>query len=143
MKRSLKYLAIILILAVVFIFLYWFAIHTNSYDYDTAVKNGDVVMGPEGSVNEEGFYKFIENVDSKQTEKIRITAYSKEGYPIIFNLNYDGITIICITDNTRNKFGRDTSKQYGEYTKVIKDDNNDYFLIDETGRYNKQWIFQE
>ncbi|PKM93106.1 MAG: hypothetical protein CVU84_17505 [Firmicutes bacterium HGW-Firmicutes-1] len=143
MRRVLKNTIIVLILAVVFTCFYWFIIHPNSYDYNTAVNNGDVVMGPEGPINKEGLIQYIKNVELKQIEKIRITAYSKEGYPIIFDLEYDGTIIICNTDNTRNAYGREKSKQYGEYTKIIKGDYNDYFLIDETGRYQKQWIFQE
>lgn len=51
--------------------------------------------------------------------------------------------IKCTTDNTRNLYGRDYTKSYGEYTKIMKDERNDYSLVDETGKYEEQWIFQE
>ncbi|MDF2589306.1 MAG: hypothetical protein K0S41_3147 [Anaerocolumna sp.] len=51
--------------------------------------------------------------------------------------------IKCTTDNTRNLYGRDYTKRYGEYIKIMKDEKNDYSLVDETGKYEDQWIFQE
>lgn len=128
---------------VVFVCLWWFVIHPNSYEYKTAVKNGDVVMGPEGTVNADELFKFIESIEQKRKGNIRITTYSKEGYPTIFDLESDGSIIICRTDNTRNVFGREMVKQTGTYTKIITDANNNYFLFDENKIYEKLWIFQD
>jgi hypothetical protein len=93
--------------------------------------------------NIEKFHTFIENVEKKQSDKIRITVYSKEGYPTIFDLDFDGKVIKCTTDNTRNPYGRNWFKKYGEYTKISKNEINDYFLVDETGKYKNEWIYQE
>lgn len=123
--------------------IYWFVIHTNSYNYNTAIKNGDVVMGASGLANVANLHTFIEKVRNSQPDKIRVTAYSKEGHPIIFDLDFDGKIIKCTTDNTRNLYGREYFKKHKEYTKIIKDEINDYFLVDETGKYKNQWIFQE
>jgi hypothetical protein len=122
---------------------YWFIIHPKSYDYDKAVKNGDVVMGAGGLVNVDKFHSFIKNVENKQPDKLRITAFSKEGYPEIYDMDYDGNIIKCTIDNTRNLFGRDNTKSYGEYTKITKNEKNDYNLVDDTGKYKSVWIFQE
>ncbi|HCL03021.1 MAG TPA: hypothetical protein DHW61_11535 [Lachnoclostridium phytofermentans] len=141
MRKIVKICTLIIVLALTFGGVYWFIIHPKTYKYDTAVKNGDVVMGAGGSANVGKFHSFIKNVENKQPDKIRITAFSKEGYPKIFDLDFDGNIIKCTTDNTRNLFGRDNTKKYGEYTKITKDEKNDYMLEDETGK--GVWIFQE
>jgi hypothetical protein len=143
MKRVVKICILIIVLIPTIIGVYWFMIHPKSYNSDKAVKNGDVVMGPGGLVNVDKFHSFIKNVENQQPDKIRITAYSKEGYPEIFDLDFDGDIIKCTTDNTRNLYGREKTKRYGEYTKITKNEINDYFLVDETGKYEEQWIFQE
>lgn len=147
MKKTVEKVVIICILIIVLvptiIWVYWFKIHPNSYNYDKAVKNGDVVMGAGRLANVDKFHSFIKHVENRQPDKIRITAYSKEGYPGIFDLDFDGSIIKCTTDNTRDLCGRDKTKRYGEYTKIIKNEINDYFLVDETGEYEETWIFQE
>ena len=143
MKKIVRICIFIIVIVPTIIGLYWFIIHPKSYDYDKAIKNGDVVMGAGGLTNVDKFHSFIMNVENKKPDKIRITAYSKEGYPQIFDLDYDGNIIKCSIDNTRNLYGRDKTKRYGEYTKITKDEINDYSLVDESGKYEKQWIFQE
>jgi hypothetical protein len=143
MKKTIKRIIAFVSFALVTIGIYWYVIHPNSYRYDTAVRNGDVVMGAGGLANVEKFHTFIANVKNKQPDKIRITAYSKEGYPEIFDLDYNGRIIKCTSDNTRNLFGRDNFKKYGEYTKILKNEINYYFLVDESGKYKDLWIFQE
>ena len=143
MRKIIKSVIIASGLALIAIGAYWFLIHPNSYKYDTAVKNGDVVMGASGLKNVKKFHAFIEKVENKQSDKVRITAYSKEGYPIIFDLDFDGKIINCTTDNTRNIFGREYSIKHKEYTKIIKNEINDYSLVDETGKFEDEWIFQE
>lgn len=142
MKKP-KQVVFILLLALITMGIYWYVIHPHTYKYDTAVSNGDVVMGPSGAVNVEKLHDFIKKVENKQPDKIRITAYSKEGYPTIYDLNFDGEIIKCVTDNTRDLYGRAIFKDYGEYTKVLKNELNDYILIDKTGKYKDKWIFQE
>jgi hypothetical protein len=143
MRKTVKTIMFILFLAVTFIGVYWFVLHPNSYKYDTAVKNGDVVMWAGGLENLDKFHGFIKNVENKQPGEIRITAFSKEGYPTVFDLDFDGEKIKCISDNTRSLYGRDYTKKYGEYTKITKNANNDYSLVDEAGKYQDLWIFQE
>lgn len=143
MCKIIRIAAVCLALILISIGVYWFIIHPNTYKYDTAVKRGDVVMSPSGQANVEKLHTFIQKVQDHQPDKIRVAAYSKEGYPSIHDLNYDGKVIRCTTDNTRNPYGRSILKEYGVYTKVTVNDIHDYSLIDETGKYKKEWIFQE
>lgn len=142
-KKTIKGAIIFLVVALMSIGTYLVIIYPNSYNYDTAVKNGDVVMGAGGPDNVDKLHAFIMKVENKQSDKIRITAYSKEGYPTIFDLDFDGKIITCTTDNTRNRYGRDELKNQGKYTKIIKNEMNDYFLVDELGENENKWIFQE
>jgi len=141
-KSVTKYM-LLAVLSIVVVGLYWLLIRPNTYSYDTALKNGEVVMGASGVANVEKLHVFIENTKRGQAVQIRITAYSKEGSPIIFDLEFDGEIIKCTSDNTRDRYGITLFKEYGEYNKVTKDERNDYFLIDETGKYEDLWIFQE
>ncbi|MDO9593194.1 MAG: DUF4362 domain-containing protein [Erysipelotrichaceae bacterium] len=141
MRKIVKRLMVIIFLALTFVGVYWFAIHPNSYKYDTAIKNGDVVMWAGGLVNLDKFHAFIKNMENKQPEKIRITAFSKEEYPAVFDLDFYGENIKCTTDNTRDLYGRDCTKKYGEYTKITKNEINFHILVDETGKYQDTWLF--
>lgn len=147
MKKIVKKVVIICIVIIVLvptiIWVYLFKIRPSSYNYDKAVKNGDVVMGVSRLANVDKFHSFIKHVENRQPDKIRITAYTLEGDPIIFDLDFDGNIIKCTTDNTRDLYSIDKTKSYGEYTKIIKNEINDYFLVDETGKYEETWIFQE
>ena len=141
-KQIQKYLLLAVFIFIVIGF-YRFLIYQNTYPYVTALKNGDVVMGAGGVANVEKLYTFIDNLEHDQADSIQITAYSKEGSPSIFDLEFDGILIKCTSDNTRDRYGITLFKEYGEYTKVEKNERKDYFLIDETGKYEERWIFQE
>lgn len=143
MNKSIKRITLFAVIFLVAVGFYWLLIRPNTYTYDTALKNGDVVMGAGGVANVEKLYAFIDNVELKKSDQIRITAYSKEGNPIIFDLEFDGVIIKCTSDNTRDRYGITLFKEYGEYNKITKDERNDYFLIDETGKYEDRWIFQE
>lgn len=143
MRKVVRTIIFSLFLIIFVIGIYWFVIHPSSYKYDTAVKNGDIVMGAGGIQNIDKLYNFINSIENGRTDKIRITAYSKEGYPIIFDLFYESSIIKCTTDNTRNLFGRSFFKIYGEYTTIFKDNNGDYFLTDESSNNENLWIFQE
>ena len=143
LKTTVKKVILISVLLMIAALFYWTLIHPNTYPYETAVKNGDVVMGAGGVANVEKLYKFIENTENSQADQIRITAYSKEGSPIIFDLEFNGEIIKCTSDNTRDRYGIRLFKAYGAYTKIIKDESKNYFLMDETGKYEDRYIFQE
>ncbi len=143
MKKTAKIIVFLVVALLAGCVIYWFLIHPNSYKFDTAVKNGDIVMGPAGKRNVDRLHVFITNIVEKRPDTVRITTYSKEGYPTIFDLVYDGQIIKCTEDNTRNLCGRVITTRYGEYTRIIKQDNRDYVLVDQTGKYEPKWIFQE
>jgi hypothetical protein len=143
MNKSIRRLILYTVLFLIIAGFYWVAIRPNAYPYESALKNGDVVMGASGVANVEKLYAFIENLEQNQADQIRITAYSKEGRPIIFDLEFNGEIIKCKSDNTRDRYGITFFKEYGEYTKVIRNERKDYFLIDDTGKYEDRWIFQE
>jgi len=143
MKRIIRGIVLILVLSGMVYIINLYIYHPNSYRDKKAISNGDVVMAADGLHNMDGFYNLLEAIDGKEPfGSIRITCYSKEGYPIIFDINYDGETIYCITDNTRNLFGRDKKKEYGDYTSYEVRGNNDYFLLDSSGTYEDRWIIQ-
>lgn len=86
------------------------------------------------------YHFFIHLVSNKSQAHVRVTAYSKEGYPIIFELTYDAKNLICTIDNTRNLYGWDFLKRTEIFETIQVDSNNDVFLVTKEGV--QQWIFQ-
>ncbi|UOF92477.1 DUF4362 domain-containing protein [Fodinisporobacter ferrooxydans] len=74
------------------------------YPSDIAVKNGDVVDVHGKIINFSKFEKFLSNVTSNKKDKIRITAYTTEGDPIFYELNFNGKTVDYTFDNSRDGF---------------------------------------
>lgn len=138
MRKKLFIAACIVVVFVIGIAAY--GILHKQYSYDSAVKNGDVVFTLGKKANMEKLYSFIDNIDNRKPDKIRITYYTVEGDPIIFDAEYDGNSIKCFSDNTRDEYG-DKTIQYFEYTKIVKDENNNrYIFVDDTGKYDDRFI---
>lgn len=145
MKKMFLYLVCVLLVMLLGVVIYRYLISPTSYEYETAIKNGDVVSGPNGNANVDKLYKFVENVESMNEDKIRITVYTHEGDAIIFDLEYYGKVIKCTKDSRRDSYGSKTN-EYGEYTKIQKEEANNltnYYLFDETSKYENLYIFQE
>jgi hypothetical protein len=98
-----------------------------------------------GNFNIDKLYNFINNVESKKQDKLRIVSYTKEGDAIITDLQYDGNIIKCRTDSTRDRFGS-RMISHGEYTKIVMEENDSYInyrIVDESCKYQDERIFQE
>jgi hypothetical protein len=73
-KKFINRFTLFAVLILIAVGLYRFVIHPGTYTYDTAIKNGDVVMGAGGVANVEKLHEFIENLEHGQFDQIRITA---------------------------------------------------------------------
>jgi hypothetical protein len=118
----------------------------DASDLDPKIKPSDVVWALNGShQNLNKLSNFMNNVESKAQDKIRIISYTKEGDLIIDILQFDGSIIKTLTDTTRDRWGHKT-KYYGWYTKIIKVKNGSYVnytLVDETGKHPEYVVFQD
>ena len=146
MKKAILYALVFLSLLVTVSIVYYYIFYPYSYGPNKAAQNGDITTGTT-FINSDKFYQFVQNVDNKQSDNIRIVAYSKEGEPSIKDLDYDGTLIHYTEDSTRKRLGNHRYKVSGDYTNISITTNsngiNDYFLVDERGIYNKVWIYQD
>jgi hypothetical protein len=77
----------------------------SKYDYNTAVKNDDIVDLHGKVTNVDRLNEIIKNIELEHKDKIRITQFTIEGDPIFFNLDYNGIEIKYKYDNSKDKHG--------------------------------------
>lgn len=72
---------------------------------EQAEQSGDVVVLLEGMRNKDKWNTFVKNVKNKQQDQVRVTKYTIEGGPIIYELIYDGSAIQSTYDNSRDAYG--------------------------------------
>jgi hypothetical protein len=89
-----------MILSVLLLFFIISACSSKSYNYETAIKNGDVV-DLHGKVNNaERLEKFYGNISLTIKDKIRITQFTIEGDPLFYDFEYNGKEIKYTYDNS-------------------------------------------
>ncbi|MFC5587401.1 DUF4362 domain-containing protein [Sporosarcina soli] len=74
-----------------------------SYDSDKAVKNGDVINMHGPIYNFPRFEHFLESTESGEKASVRITNYTPEGNPTLYNLSFNGTVFDLEIDRTKNK----------------------------------------
>jgi Domain of unknown function (DUF4362) len=79
--------------------------HTQEEFTPTAT---DIVVKHTSTENLDRLKEFIQNVNNKKKDEVRVVAYTKEGDPIIEDLTFDGKELKVTTDTTRDKFGQPT-----------------------------------
>jgi hypothetical protein len=95
-----------MILSVLLLFFIISACSSRSYNYETAIKNGDVV-DLHGKVNNaERLEKFYGNISLTIKDKIRITQFTIEGDPLFYDFEYNGKEIKYTYDNSYDKHGK-------------------------------------
>jgi hypothetical protein len=78
---------------------------TKPYHPDQAIKNGDVVNLHGKYTNIEKWQMFLEDLESNNPGKVRLTQYTIEGDPIFYELSYDGELISYTFDNSMDAYG--------------------------------------
>ncbi|MGI6451468.1 MAG: DUF4362 domain-containing protein [Desulfitobacteriia bacterium] len=134
---------IIPVLIMLLLFLTACSSASDSYDFETAIRNGDVVNVHGQTYNVEQLDAFLANVKSGHKAEVQITEYTIEGDPILQILAYDGQVIRYTYDNSRDKFaGSDKGKKQSEMVDILQEENEDtviWYLVDAQG--NKNAIF--
>ncbi|MCL6458894.1 MAG: DUF4362 domain-containing protein [Gorillibacterium sp.] len=80
-------------------------IQKTRYEPERAEENGDVVLSLQGILNPNRWKTFLHNVEKGQAGSIQVTAYTIEGAPIFYNLDFDGEQIRYQFDNTHDNYG--------------------------------------
>jgi hypothetical protein len=76
--------------------------------------------------------QFVENVNSKTSDDIKITHYTIEGDPIYDEIKYDGKQLTITNDNTEDKFGspKITTFTCKDITRNVTDTKLEYLLLE-------------
>lgn len=119
---------------------YFILLYPYTYPQHRALANGDTVMGADGNHNQDKLLMFYQNYLVKGSDHIRITNYSKEGFPEIIDIKLVEGNLECRIDNTKNLYGRDWFIEKQNFASIKINSQNDYFLIDQSGK--EKWIFQ-
>ncbi|WP_214803631.1 MULTISPECIES: DUF4362 domain-containing protein [unclassified Exiguobacterium] len=105
----------------------------KSYPIEQAIENGDIVTTPSRE-NVERFQTFLNQVNQKGEDSIRITSYTTEGDPIIQDVTYDGKQFSYSLDSSQDEFGNQADDRDGESCQALKKDQTDethvYLLTD-------------
>ena len=80
----------------------------------------EVVLNLLGNGNMESFYEFRENMKLGTADRIRITAFTKEGDPIYKTIEYDGEVMTYTYDNSEDKFGGDDIGKKSDTCRTIE-----------------------
>ncbi|WDV45636.1 DUF4362 domain-containing protein [Clostridiaceae bacterium M8S5] len=120
------------------------------YTYEMAVANNDIIWTHDKTYNKELLDAFVKDINNKNTSKIRIVTFTKEGDAIIIHLKYNGKQIEATIDSTRDKFSKEPQIKTEIFDKIdIEEVFNDhynktfikYYLV--KGDASKILIFQQ
>lgn len=76
----------------------------GKYTMEEAKKNGDIIV-QNGVTNSDRFESFLKKSTQGKSDQIRITAYTIEGDPILYDVKYDGKSYHYKSDSSRDQFG--------------------------------------
>ncbi|WP_432361311.1 DUF4362 domain-containing protein [Sporosarcina sp. UB5] len=100
-----------------------------SYDSEKAVKNGDVINMNGPIFNFDRFERFLESVELEDAASVRITNYTLEGNPTLYNVTFDGSVFGLEIDRTKNKErGDNPTKENMSCTELVKEEGQQLLI---------------
>lgn len=81
-----------------------FLVGCGKYTMEEAKENGDIIV-QNGVENSDRFESFLKKSKQGKSDQIRITAYTTEGDPILYDVKYNGKTYQYSSDASRDQFG--------------------------------------
>lgn len=87
----------------------------TSYTLEMAKKNKDVIDVHGKITNMYKVEQLYDNVNSGQSDSIRITRYNTNGEAIIYDIDYDGEIINCSVDRTRDSTAKSGDRKVNVY----------------------------
>lgn len=91
----------------------------KQYPLTTATTKGDIVWTFDKVYHLEKMNVFMDHLQNKRKDMIRIVAYTMEGDPVITDLSFDGTTITAVIDDTRDKYAAKPSIQSFSYDSIV------------------------
>ncbi len=116
----------------------------SKYPPQAAIQRGDVVDIHGNITNLDKLERFITNFEKGQKDFLRITRYTIEGDPVLYELDFNGKSIAYTVDSTRDHFagtgkGRNTS-QCSKIGKEKEKKSTQYYISDCSNSSSKQQI---
>ncbi|MDC2865485.1 DUF4362 domain-containing protein [Bacillus sp. BP-3] len=98
----------------------------NQKNDETKVdKKSDIIVKIGGESNLDKFQQFLTHVKNGKADKVRIVYYTDEGDPIFQTLDYDGININYLFDDSNDKFGGSQKGKKSDVCKGIMKEKSD------------------
>lgn len=90
----------------------------GKYTMEEAKENGDIIV-QNGVTNSDRFESFLNKSKQGKSDQIRITAYTIEGDPIVYDVEYGGKTYQYSSDSSRDQFGTTDDDRKNEVCKRL------------------------
>lgn len=81
-----------------------FLVGCGKYTMEEAKENGDIIV-QKSVENSDRFESFLNKSKQGKSDQIRITAYTTEGDPVLYDVKYDGESYQYSSDSSRDQFG--------------------------------------
>lgn len=116
----------------------------SKYPPQAAIQQGDVVDLHGNITNSDKLERFISNFKKGQKDFVRITKYTIEGDPVLYELSFNGKSIVYTVDNTRDHFaGNGKGEKTFQCSTIGKEQEQkftDYYLSDCSDSVSQQKI---
>ncbi len=100
-----------------------------SYTSEKAILNGDVVNMHGPTYNYPVFELFLESVERKEAATVRITNYTLEGNPTLYNISFKDSIIDLEIDRSKNKNrGDESAKTNMTCTELVEEEGQQLFI---------------
>ena len=81
-----------------------FLVGCGKYTMEEAKENDDIIV-QKGVENSDRFESFLKKTMQGESDQIRITAFTTEGDPVLYDVKYDGKSYQYTSDSSRDQFG--------------------------------------
>ncbi|WP_394679356.1 DUF4362 domain-containing protein [uncultured Exiguobacterium sp.] len=90
----------------------------GKYTMEEAKNNGDIIVQKDVT-NSGRFESFLKKSTKGQSDQIRITAFTTEGDPVLYDVKYDGKSYQYTSDSSRDQFGTTNDDRKNEVCKRL------------------------
>jgi len=86
---------------------------------EEAKENGDIIVQNDVT-NSDRFESFLQKSTKGQSDQIRITAFTTEGDPVLYDVKYDGKSYHYTSDSSRDQFGTTDDDRKNEVCRQLE-----------------------
>jgi len=91
----------------------------GKYTMEEAKENGDIIVQKDVT-NSDRFESFLKNSTQGKSDQIRITAFTTEGDPVLYDVKYDGKSYHYTSDSSRDQFGTTDDDRKNEVCRQLE-----------------------